>query len=92
MMDFTWFILGTLTGAILYMMYVLFQKYTSSWLNWLGMVLGAALILFSTAWGVGAVLEGVPQAGSMGIVMFALPGLVLVTVTTKRIVSDKRLV
>ena len=89
MMDLTWFILGALTGATLYAMYVLFQNYTSNWLSWSGLGLGAALILFSIAWGVGAVLEGVPRAGSMGIVLFALPGLVLATVTVKRIVSDK---
>ena len=70
-------------------MYVLFQNYTSNWLSWSGLGLGAALILFSIAWGVGAVLEGVPRAGSMGIVLFALPGLILVTLTIKRIVSDK---
>jgi hypothetical protein len=89
MMDLTWFILGALTGATLYAMYVLFQNYTSNWLSWSGLGLGAALIFFSIAWGVGAVLEGVPRAGSMGIVLFALPGLGLATVTIKRIVSDK---
>ena len=89
MMDLTWFILGALTGAILYAMYILIQNYTTNWLNWSGLGLGAVLILFSIAWGVGAVLEGVPRAGSMGIVLFALPGLVLVTLTIKRIVSDK---
>jgi len=89
MMDLTWFILGALTGAILYAVYILFQNYTTNWLSWSGLGLGAALILFSIAWGVGAVLEGVPRAGSMGIVLFALPGLILVTLTIKRIVSDK---
>lgn len=90
MMDLTWFILGTLTGAALYAVYVLFQNYTSNWLSWSGLGLGAGLILFSIAWGVGAVLEGVPRAGSMGIVLFALPGLILMTVTIRHIVSNKR--
>lgn len=92
MMDLTWYILGTLTGGIIYGMYLLSEKFALNWLSWSGLCAGAGLILFSIAWGVGAVLEGVPRAGSMGILLFGLPGLIVTTVTIRRIFSQKEIV
>jgi len=38
---------------------------------------GAATIIFAVAWSVSSVLEGEPQAGSMGVVIIMLPGLIM---------------
>ena len=35
------------------------------------------LILFSISWSVGSVLEGVPRAASMGLLLFGFSGMVL---------------
>jgi len=91
MIDFTWYILGALSGGAIYGMYVLSEKFTLNWLSWSGLAAGVVLILFSIAWGVGAVLEGVPRAGSMGMLLFGLPGLIVVTITLKRITSQKEI-
>ena len=91
MIDFTWYILGALSGGAIYGMYALSGKFALSWLSWLGLGAGAGLIFFSIAWGVGAVLEGVPRAGSMGMLLFGLPGLIVVTITLKRITSQKEI-
>jgi hypothetical protein len=89
MMDFTWYILGVLTGGVLYGMYLFSEKFVLNLLSWSGLGAGAGLILFSIAWGVGAVLEGVPRAGSMGILLFGLPGLIVLTLTIRRILSQE---
>jgi hypothetical protein len=91
MMDLTWYFLGALTGVAIYCIYVLSTKFVSKWLNWLGVGIGVAFILFSIAWGVGAVLEGVPRAGSMGLLLFGLPGLTFLTIALNRIVSHKEI-
>ena len=89
MMDFTWYILGVLTGAVAYSLYLISRKNTLNWLLWSGLILGSVLILFSIAWAVGSVLEGVPRAASMGILLFGLSGVLILTLTARMIASQK---
>jgi hypothetical protein len=89
MMDFTWYILGVLTGAVVYSLYLISKKNTLNWFLCSGLVAGSALILFSIAWAVGSVLEGVPRAASMGILLFGLSGVIILTLTAKMIASQK---
>ena len=89
MMDLTWYLLGALTGIMAYTFYELSKRYTLNWMTWAGLGTGAILILFSIAWSVGAVLEGVPRAGSMGMMLFGLPGIVVLTWTGRVIVAKK---
>ena len=90
MMDLTWYVLGALTGVIAYFLYELSRKTTLNWLSWSGLIVGSFLILFSIAWSVGAVLEGVPRAGSMGLLLFGLSGIVILTLTGRFITSQRR--
>jgi vacuolar-type H+-ATPase subunit I/STV1 len=89
MMDLTWFFLGALSCAIVYGLYELSRKQPLKWLDWTALILGAVLILFAIAWSVGAVLEGVPRAGSMGMLLFGLPGIVITTLSLRFIVARK---
>jgi vacuolar-type H+-ATPase subunit I/STV1 len=89
MMDLTWYILGVLTGAVAYSLYLISKKTTLNWLLWSGLILGIVLILFSIAWAVGSVLEGVPRAASMGILLFGLSGVIILTLTARMIASRK---
>ena len=89
MMDFTWYILGVLTGAVAYALYLIARKIPLTWLLWSGLIAGSVLILFSIAWAVGSVLEGVPRAASMGILLFGLSGVVILTLTVRMLVSQK---
>jgi Na+-translocating ferredoxin:NAD+ oxidoreductase RnfG subunit len=82
-MDFTWYILGVLTGAAGIFLWRLSKQYRLNWLLWGGWTVGIFLIFFSIAWSVGAVLEGVPRAASMGLLLFGLSGIVLLTATYK---------
>jgi hypothetical protein len=89
MMDFTWYILGVLTGAVAYALYLISRKNPLTWLLWSGLIAGNALILFSIAWAVGSVLEGVPRAASMGILLFGLSGVIILTLTVRMMASQK---
>ena len=89
MMDFTWYILGALTGAVVYALYLISRKNTLNWLSWSGLVAGSALILFSIVWAVGSVLEGVPRAASMGLLLFGLSGVIILTLTARMMASPK---
>jgi len=89
MMDITWYILGVLTGAVAYSLYLISKNTTLNWLLWSGLIAGSALILFSIAWAVGSVLEGVPRAASMGILLFGLSGVIILTLTARMVASRK---
>jgi hypothetical protein len=64
-MDFTWYILGVLTGAAGIFLWRLSKQYRLTWLLWGGLTVGIFLILFSMAWSVGAVLGGT-ESGKYG--------------------------
>jgi len=83
MMDLTWYILGLLTTASVIYILKLSKQYALNWIAYSGYGMGIFLILFSVAWSVGAVLEGVPRAGSMGMLLFGLPGIIFLTITLR---------
>ena len=85
MMGLTWYILGLLTTASVIFILKLSKKYVLNWIAYSGYGMGVFLILFSIAWAVGAVLEGVPRAGSMGMLLFGLPGIIFLTMTLRYI-------
>ena len=89
MMDLTWFILGVLTGAVAYYLRLISKKNTLNGVLWSGLIVGSSLILFSIAWAAGSVLEGVPRAASMGILLFGLSGVIILTLTGRMIASSK---
>lgn len=82
-MGLTWYVLGLLTTASIIFLWKFSKQYVFNWLAWSCYGLGVILVLFSIAWSVGAVLEGVPRAGSMGMLLFGLPGIVLLTLTLR---------
>ncbi len=88
MMDFTWYILGVLTGAVAYSLYLVSKKHSLNWLLWSGLITGCGLVLFTIAWAVGCVLEKVPRAASMGMLLFGLSGAIILTVTARLIASQ----
>ncbi len=85
MMALTWYILGLFTTASVIFIVKLSKKYVLNWIAYSGYGMGIFLILFSIAWAVGAVLEGVPRAGSMGMLFFGLPGIISLTLTLRYI-------
>ena len=89
MMDVTWYILGMLTGGVVYALYLISRKIALNWLSWSGLIAGSMLVLFSIAWAVGSVLEGVPRAASMGVLLFGLSGVVILTLVGRLLALKK---
>ena len=89
MMELMWYIVGVLAGVSGYLVYMLSRKYHLGVIGLGSLITGLFLILFTVAWAVGSVLEGVPRAASMGIVFFAMPGIVLLTFTAKRFLTSR---
>jgi len=89
MMAFTWYLLGVLTIGTGYFLYEYAKKNQLDWFPLSGLILGISLILFSIAWGVGAVLEGVPRAASMGMLLFGFGGIVILTITSRFFVRQR---
>jgi Na+-translocating ferredoxin:NAD+ oxidoreductase RnfG subunit len=83
MMNLIWLGLGILTIVAAALLAQLAKRYRLNWIAWGGLGLGVGLILFCVAWSVASILEGVPRAASMGVVFFAFPGIVLITLTMK---------
>ncbi|MBW2439054.1 MAG: FMN-binding protein [Deltaproteobacteria bacterium] len=82
-MGFTWYFLGLLTTGSAIFLWHFSKRYRLNWLAWSGLTLGIVLILFSIAWAVGSVLEGVPRAASMGLLLFGLSGIVILTMASR---------
>jgi hypothetical protein len=78
-MGFTWYFLGLLTTGSTIFLWHFSKRYQLNWLAWSGLSMGIVLILFSIAWAVGSVLEGVPRAASMGLLLFGFSGIVILT-------------
>ena len=83
MMGLTWFCLGVLTFIAAILLWKGSQRYRLNWMAWTGLLLGVFLVLFSIAWAMGSVLEGVPRAASMGLLCFGLGGVALLALTMK---------
>jgi Na+-translocating ferredoxin:NAD+ oxidoreductase RnfG subunit len=87
MMGLTWLLLGIFTAGAVILYRELSHRYHLNWLLLSGYGGGIALLLFSIAWSVGAVLEGVPRSGSMGMLLFGLPGIIVLTLALRGIFS-----
>ena len=81
MMGFTWFFLGFISIVSGYFLMEYKKKYNWSPFVLMGFLSGLGAILFSIAWAVGAVLEGVPRSASMGLLVFGLGGILISSLT-----------
>ncbi|MBI9063761.1 MAG: hypothetical protein JEZ14_17400 [Marinilabiliaceae bacterium] len=77
--ELLFFFLGFLSCLMIVGLIHLNRRNRLDWKAWLSIGLGAFLFLFCIAWSVSSVLEGEPRAASMGMVVFGLPALILLT-------------
>ncbi|WP_375748959.1 hypothetical protein [Vibrio sp. HN007] len=71
------FVLGALSVISAYGVYRFRGYYQPKIQSTILLSIGLATILFAIAWSVSSILEGEPQAGSMGVIVILLPGLVM---------------
>jgi biotin transporter BioY len=84
------FLLGFLTAMIIIGLYTWNKTYRFKWSDWTLLLLGFILEIFALAWSVSSVLEGEPRAASMGLVFFAIPGLIILTLSRRLILKRIR--
>lgn len=90
MMDLTWYLLGVMTGIAALFLRFLSARMQLNWIAWSGLLAGIGVLLFCIAWSVGAYLEGVPRAAAMGLLMFGLGGVVILSITARLITRKNR--
>lgn len=71
------YLLGILTTLFVMGLLKYNKELGFSALSWALLGLGGSLCIFCIAWSVSSVLEGVPRAASMGLVVFGIPSLLL---------------
>lgn len=87
--EFLFFLLGALTTLAVIGLIVLNKNYELNWKAWTSLIIGAFFLLFAIAWSVSSALEGEPRAASMGLVVFGIPGLILLLLGRRFVVAGK---
>jgi multisubunit Na+/H+ antiporter MnhG subunit len=75
--EILFFVLGAMTVLLIFGLIRMKKTYTMDWKAVTLAGIGIFLVVFCTAWSVSSVLEGEPQAASMGLLVFGLPVLVV---------------
>lgn len=78
------FIMGILFTLSVQAMAYLSIKVDMPKLAWTGMISGALIFLFGIGWTASSFIEDVPQSGSLGLVLFCMPGLLLMAVVLRK--------
>lgn len=60
------------------------------WYSWVLAVTGGLTAIFALQWAVSSVMEGEPQAANMGLLLFGVPALVLLGITSRLVLRDGR--
>lgn len=90
MLGLTWFCVGALSVASVWVMIEVAKRYEVSRLAWTGALGGIATVLFGVAWTVGSIVEGEPQAAALGAMMFGGMGVAIVALTARLLIKPKQ--
>jgi hypothetical protein len=74
-----WFLMGVLSTLCVFGFSYLSVKVKAPWYAWTVFIVGAIGALFGLAWAGSSFNEGVPASGAMGLMVFTLPSLVVMT-------------
>lgn len=87
--EILFFTLGLLTALFAVALVKYNQELKFDKWSWSTLILGGFLAIFCLAWSVSSVLEGVPRAASMGMVVFGLPSIILLLLGRKMALKKK---
>jgi hypothetical protein len=73
-----WFFMGVLFTVSVFALAWLSVIVKLQWYIWSGMITGVLLILFGIGWAGASFLEGISQSGSMALIFFCSPGIVMI--------------
>lgn len=85
--EILFFALGVLTTLFILALIHYNKRFRFSILHWILLCTGGFLLLFCIAWAVSSVLEGVPRAASMGLVVFGVSGFIILFLARRLILK-----
>lgn len=86
--EILFYLLGVITMLLLFGLFYLYRIYQFKWYATVLAAFGIFMIIFTIAWWVSGIQEGEVQAGNMGLLVFGLPGLLILGIT-QRLVTKK---
>ncbi|TAJ14446.1 hypothetical protein DMA11_05395 [Marinilabiliaceae bacterium JC017] len=87
--EILFFTLGLLTALFIVALVKYNKELNFDKWSWITLITGGSLALFCIAWSVSSVLEGVPRASSMGMVVFGIPSIVLLLLGRRMAIKKK---
>jgi len=84
-----WFFMGVLFTVSVFAFSWLSLLVKLEWYTWAGLIAGDILILFGIGWAGASFLEGVPQSGSLALVLFSGTGIILMVLVWRHLVAPK---
>lgn len=81
------FILGLLTSFSAIGLAYLHKQLKFKTGTWATLIMGLVLLIFCIAWSCSSVLEGEPRAASMGLVIFGIPGIILLALGRRMVLK-----
>lgn len=88
--EILFFMLGVIFTLSVGGLYNINKRFKLSGLTWSLLGIGLFLFLFAVAWSASSVLEGEPRAASMGVVVFGIPSLLLITLGMRLVLKKNR--
>ncbi|MEA3290822.1 MAG: dehalogenase [Pseudomonadota bacterium] len=84
-----WFLMGVLFTVGVFALAWLSMLVKLVWYTWAGLITGVVLILFGIGWAGASFLEGVSQSGSMALMLFSGPGIIVIALVWRHLVAPK---
>lgn len=87
--ELLFFLCGVLSTLFITFLIKYSKEYKFNIWSWLVLGFGAFLFIFCLGWSVSSVLEGVPRAASMGLVVFGIPSVILLLLGRRMVLKAK---
>ena len=84
-----WFFMGVLFTLSVIALAYLSMLVKLQWYAWAGLIVGVVLILFGLGWAGASFLEGYPQSGALGLILFSGAGVVMMVLTWRYLVGPQ---
>lgn len=82
-----WFFMGVLFTLSVFGFAYLSIVVRLEWYTWAGLITGAIMVLFGIGWAGASFLEGIPQSGALGLMLFSGGGLILMVLIWRYLVA-----
>jgi len=82
-----WFFMGVLFTVAVFGLAYLSIAVRLEWYTWVGLITGAIMVLFGIGWAGGSFLEGIPQSGALGLMLFSGGGVIMMVLTWRYLVA-----